>query len=114
MKKVDANDSTLTEASCPAGEDHSDSTRGPRNISLGDLLREAARQSGEQIALVDGVAEVSLRRRWTYCQLLAEAEQVARGLLARFKQGDRIAVYSANCPESVSYTHLTLPTILLV
>ncbi|MEP6869857.1 MAG: long-chain fatty acid--CoA ligase, partial [Novosphingobium sp.] len=107
MKKVAPNESTLSVASCPAGEDHSDSTRGPRNITLGDLLREAARQSGEHIALVDGVAEVSLRRRWTYRQLLAEAEQVARGLLAQFKQGDRIAVSSPNCPEWVILEYAT-------
>jgi len=70
-----------------------------RDIALGDLLREAARESGDKLAIVDGVHDPALRRRWTYSQLLAEAEQVARGLLARFEPGSRIALCSPNTPE---------------
>lgn len=101
MKKVDADLSSQSETSRTAGEGSAAVAGGPRNLSLGDLLREAAAQSGEHLALVDGVADPELRRRWTYSQLLAEAELVARGLLARFKVGDRIAVCSPNCPEWV-------------
>lgn len=72
-----------------------------REITLGDLLREAARHSGDRIALVDGVADPALRRRWTYAELLQVAEQVARALLVRFRPGDRIALCSPNCPEWV-------------
>ena len=72
-----------------------------REITLGDLLREAARHSGDRVALVDGVADPALRRRWTYAELLQVAEQVARALLVRFRPGDRIALCSPNCPEWV-------------
>ena len=51
--------------------------------------------------MVDGVADAARRRRWTYAQLLQQAEQTARALLARFQPGDRIAVCSPNCPEWV-------------
>lgn len=71
------------------------------NVALGDLLRDAARKSGDSLALVDGVADPALRRRWTYNELLAQAEQVARALLARFQPGDRIALISPNSPEWV-------------
>lgn len=101
MNKVDADQSPRLEASRLAGDGSSALADGPRNLVLGDLLREAAAQSGEHVALVDGVADPKLRRRWTYRQLLAEAEQVARGLLSRFKPGERIAVCSPNCPEWV-------------
>ena len=72
-----------------------------RNITIGDLLREAARESGDIDALVDGVADPALRRRWTFTELLAQAEQAAHALLARFQPGDRIALCSPNCPEWV-------------
>lgn len=72
-----------------------------RNITLGDLLREAASEAGKCIALVDGVADPSRRQRWTYSDLLDQAEQTARALLGRFKPGDRIAVCSPNSPEWV-------------
>ncbi|MEO7690305.1 MAG: AMP-binding protein [Sphingomonas sp.] len=72
-----------------------------RNITLGDLLREAADEAGDRIAIVDGVADPALRRRWTYAELLDQAERAARALLCRFKPGDRIAVCSPNCPEWV-------------
>ena len=76
-----------------------------RDIALGDLLREAAREAGDRVALVDGVEDPALRRRWTYNALLAEAEQVARALLARFKQGDRIAICSPNSAEWVIFEY---------
>src|SRR5688572_20647527 len=76
-----------------------------RDIALGDLLREAAREAGDRVALVDGVEDPALRRRWTYNELLAEAEQVARALLARFKQGDRVAICSPNSAEWVIFEY---------
>lgn len=80
-------------------ENNSPATGTWRDAALGDLLREAARESGDKLAIVDGVHDPALRRRWTYRQLLAEAEQVARGLLARFEPGSRIALCSPNTPE---------------
>jgi len=71
------------------------------HLSIGDLLRNAARESGDKIALVDGVSDPALRRRWTFRELLAQSEQAARALLAQFQPGDRIALCSPNCPEWV-------------
>ncbi|MEO8724162.1 MAG: class I adenylate-forming enzyme family protein [Sphingobium sp.] len=72
-----------------------------RNVSLGDLLREAAKVSGDRVALVDALADFEARRRWTYAELLGQAKRVAYALLKRFRPGDRIAVCSPNCPEWV-------------
>src|SRR4051794_32643453 len=66
--------------------------------TLGQRLREVADRVPERTALVAGAAE---RRRWTYAELLAEAEQAARALLARFTPGERIAAYANNLPEWV-------------
>lgn len=74
---------------------------GRRNLTIGDLLREAAAQSGDQLALVDAIADPAQRRRWTYAQVLAQSEQVAKALLRQFQPGDRIAIASPNCPEWV-------------
>ncbi len=41
------------------------------------------------------------RRRWTYAELLRDAEQAARALLTRFEPGERVAVWAPNIPEWV-------------
>src|SRR5262245_33636290 len=69
--------------------------------TVGDVLRDAAREAPNVRALVeiglDGVA----RRTWTYAELLREAEQVASALLARFSPGEHIALWAPNIPEWV-------------
>jgi fatty-acyl-CoA synthase len=67
--------------------------------TVGGLLRWAAAAAPDAPALVEGVADPAARRRWTYAQLLAEAEQVARALAARFRPGERVAVWANNIPE---------------
>ncbi|MDP3494876.1 MAG: class I adenylate-forming enzyme family protein [Hyphomonadaceae bacterium] len=96
-----AADPPSSQGTRPAGHGDDGIDRGPRNVPLGDLLREAALESGERVALVDGVADPALRRRWTYSELLVQAEQVARGLLARFQPGAHIAVCAPNSVEWV-------------
>jgi fatty-acyl-CoA synthase len=60
-----------------------------------NLDRTAARVPGAE-ALVD----VPTGRRWTYRELLADVEGVARGLLARgIAKGDRVGIWAPNCPE---------------
>jgi fatty-acyl-CoA synthase len=71
------------------------------DITLHDLLRKVASEVPERIALVEGVADPAARRRWTYAQLLSDAERVGRALLSRFKVGDRVVLYAANSPEWV-------------
>jgi fatty-acyl-CoA synthase len=75
------------------------------DITLGDLLRQCAKEVPDRIALVEGAPEVALRRRWTYAQLLASAETVARALLRKFKPGERVAVWSMNSAEWMLLQH---------
>jgi fatty-acyl-CoA synthase len=74
---------------------------GVRDITLPELLRGAAADAPDRLALVDGLADPSLRRHWTYAEFLAETEAAARGLLARFEPGDRIAIWAPNSAEWV-------------
>ncbi len=92
----------LTESYWPA-----DTSAPVVELTTGDLLREAARDAGSRTALVE-VAPLDTPslsgaertdRRWTYRQLLAEAEQCAHWLLARFSPGERITIWAPNIPE---------------
>lgn len=74
-------------------------------ITLGGLLRQAADEVPDRIALVEGLSDPRLRRRWTYRELLRDAERVARALLARFEVGERIVLYASNSPEWVLLQH---------
>jgi fatty-acyl-CoA synthase len=85
---------TLTESYFPA-----DTSFEVIEATLGDLLRQAAAEVPERIALVDGGAPVGSRRRWTYAELLEDSERIARALLTRFRPGERIAIYAPNCVE---------------
>lgn len=76
-------------------------------LTAGDLLRQAAADAGEQTALVEvappGTPSLAgadrTDRRWTYRELLAEAERCAHWLLTRFAPGERITVWAPNIPE---------------
>ncbi len=72
-----------------------------RDITLGDLLREAAEAAPDRPALIEGVPDASARRQWTYRELLDDSTRVARALAARFEPGDRVAVWAHNIPEWV-------------
>jgi fatty-acyl-CoA synthase len=67
-----------------------------RDVTVGDLLREAAATVGGRLALVDAVEDTAARRTWTYQEFLADAERAARALLDRFAPGDRIAIWAPN------------------
>ena len=58
--------------------------------TVGGVLRAAAWRAPDRVALIDG------DRRWTYAELLDEAERAARGLLARFEPGEPVAVWAGN------------------
>ena len=70
-------------------------------LTVGSMLREAATNEPKQTALVAGMPDAADRRRWSYAELLDEAELVARSLLTRFQPGERIAVWAPNIPEWV-------------
>ena len=77
------------------------------DMTTGDALRRAAERAGHLCALVE-VAHESVPavskgsnadRRWTYSELLADAEACARWLLDRFEPGDHICLWAPNVPE---------------
>jgi fatty-acyl-CoA synthase len=74
-------------------------SRGVRDITVGELLQEAAAAVPGRLALVDAVADPAARREWTYAELLTDVERVARALLARHEPGDGIAVWAPNAAE---------------
>ena len=69
--------------------------------TVGGVLRAAAAAGPDMLAMVGGVPDPAQRGRWTYAELLAEAEQAARALTTRFAAGERIAVWAPNLPEWV-------------
>jgi fatty-acyl-CoA synthase len=68
-------------------------------LTVGQLLRDAAAAAPDRVALVAAGPDPAARRRWTYAQLLAESEQLAGGLLDLFEPGQRLAVWAPNEPE---------------
>jgi fatty-acyl-CoA synthase len=70
-------------------------------LTVGDLLRQVAAEAPDQVALVAGVPDVEDRRRWTYGELLHDAERVSAALLERFAPGEHLAVWAPNTPEWV-------------
>src|SRR5262249_7744939 len=83
----------------------------------GGILGEAAALAPDAQALVAATPDPATRRRWTYHQLLEEAERTARALLGRFEPGERLAVWAPNSPEwgilevGAALAGLTLVTI---
>ncbi|WP_420450974.1 AMP-binding protein [Ilumatobacter sp.] len=71
------------------------------DVTVGEILRRAAAAHPDRVALVAGVADPDERRRWTYAELLVEAERCARALLGRFDPGDHVAVWAPNIAEWV-------------
>jgi fatty-acyl-CoA synthase len=78
-----------------------DTSEPVRETTVGEVLRAAAAAAPQMTAMVAGVPDPGGRRRWTYAGLLAEAEQAARALSARFAPGERVAVWAPNLPEWV-------------
>jgi acyl-CoA synthetase (AMP-forming)/AMP-acid ligase II len=71
------------------------------DITVGDMLREAAAAAPGVTALVAGTPGPGDRLRWTYAELLEQSQQAARALLGRFEPGERVAVWANNIPEWV-------------
>ena len=78
-----------------------DTSEPVHETTVGSILVAAAAQAADTVALVEGAPDPSARRRWTYAQLLAEAENAARALLGRFDPGERVAVWANSVPEWV-------------
>src|SRR5260370_6837841 len=74
--------------------------------AIGGALRLAAQKWGGRIALVDGSPTANPRRRWTFEQLLEDAEQVARPCLGPLAPGHHVPLWNPHLPHSQP---LTLP-----
>ena len=68
-----------------------------RDTTVGDVLREAAADSPNLTGLVAGSPGDD--RRWTFSEMLTEAERIAYALLAKFEPGERVAIWAPNLPE---------------
>ena len=72
--------------------------------TIGENLRRVAARFGDREAMVD----VPSGRRWTYRQLDADTDTLARGLLAAgIAAGERVGIWSPNCPEWVLLQYAT-------
>lgn len=69
--------------------------------TVGQLLRDAASDSGDKPALVEVTEAGEPGRRWTFGELLKDAEDLALALSTRFAPGERICVWAPNIPEWV-------------
>ena len=105
------NDASLLESYWPADITSAELL----DSTLGGLLRAAAAEHPNRIALVEGIPDIGARRRWTYAELLGEAERTAHALLTHFAPGERVAVYAPNCPEWTVLQHgMSLAGVVLV
>ncbi|NQX95097.1 MAG: acyl--CoA ligase, partial [Erythrobacter sp.] len=86
----------LTQSYFPAQPDEN-----YRERTIEETLREQAAERGAAMALREVLADGSIRREWTYSQLLADVERCARALASRHPLGARIAIMGGNCPEWV-------------
>jgi fatty-acyl-CoA synthase len=72
--------------------------------TIGENLRRVAARFGDREAMVD----VPSGRRWTYRQLDADTDTLARGLLAAgIGTGERVGIWSPNRPEWVLLQYAT-------
>lgn len=75
------------------------------DMSLGELLRRLAQEVPKRMAFVEAVPDPGARRRWTYQELLRDAERIATVLLQQHRPGERVAVWAPNCAEWVLLQH---------
>ncbi|KNX36270.1 AMP-binding protein [Luteipulveratus halotolerans] len=72
--------------------------------TIGDNLARTVARHGDREALVD----VPSGRRWTYAELLADVDALAKGLVAQgLSKGDRVGIWSPNCAEWVLLQYAT-------
>lgn len=64
--------------------------------TIGANLERTVAEGGDREALV----EVATGRRWSWTELDAAVDEIARGLLAAgIAAGDRVGIWSPNCAE---------------
>ncbi len=70
-----------------------------RESTVGGVLRDAAGAAPDHPALVFATVRDGVCARWSYRELLAEAEGSASALLTQFSPGERVAIWASNRPE---------------
>ncbi|MEM1148811.1 MAG: long-chain fatty acid--CoA ligase, partial [Pseudomonadota bacterium] len=73
----------------------------PAPVTIGDMLRQSVSKAADTMALKELGYDGAIGRTWTYAELLADSERLARALASRHEEGSRIAVYANNVPEWV-------------
>ena len=76
-----------TSSDTPMSHAHGPDSPPLRDLTLADLLAEAAADAPDRVALIAGVPDPASRRSWTYAELLHESQRVARALATRFDKG---------------------------
>jgi fatty-acyl-CoA synthase len=71
------------------------------DTTVGGILRARAEAAPDAEALLEADIAGAIGRRWTFGELLADAERLAKALLSRFAPGERIAIWAPNAPEWV-------------
>ena len=84
----------LTESYTPASRDEPLARDHGRR-----LLRDAAARWPDRVGLVEADIAGALGRRWTFAELLREAERLAPALATRYAPGERIASGRRTCPN---------------
>ena len=69
--------------------------------TVGEVLRAAAARTPDAVALQEADIEGVLGRRWTYGELLADAERLALAFSTRYAPGERVCIWAPNYPEWV-------------
>lgn len=97
MQTTDTYAGILTSSYWPADQ----SVQIDDDLTVGGLLTQTAAAAPDTVALIDGVAEPSGRRRWTYTELLLESRAAASALLNVFRPGERLLVIAPNSADWV-------------
>lgn len=103
---------TLSESYWPASNDVP-----LLDTTCGGVLREAAREWPQAIALIDADGAPGSRQQWTYAELLEASELLASVLLKNLSPGAHVAIWAANSPAwvltqfAVAHAGMVLVTI---
>ena len=88
----------MSQTSPPVGRSYASGTYPVALLgdTIGDNFDRTASRFGDRDAMVD----VTSGRRWTYRELAADVDALARGLLGReIGKGDRVGIWAPNCAE---------------
>jgi fatty-acyl-CoA synthase len=82
---------------------------GPGDVPLiGETIGENLAATTRRLPDGEAVVDCPSGRRWTYSELHSWSRLIARALLARgVKKGDRVGIWSPNCPEWVALQYGT-------